>query len=47
MDIFFTSLSIFPQHLTQNKNTKKKKNYLNNSKNNTILKQLEGNLFTM
>ena len=38
IDIFFTSLSISPQDLTQNKNKKK---YLNNSKNNTILKQLE------
>ena len=40
MDIFFTSLSIFPQHLTQNK-----ENYSNNSKNSTILKQLEGDLY--
>ena len=54
VDIFLTSLSIPLTHTSykycSRKKYKKKngkKNYLNNSKNNTILKQLEGDLFTM
>ena len=33
--------------LKDNNSKTSKRNYFNNSKNNTILKQLEGNLFTM